>query len=52
MADFDLGTLVRKSLLIVAILSILVIGEMITAPAEEPASSVQQQAAYKVPPQE
>jgi hypothetical protein len=52
MADFDLRTLGRKSLLIVAILSMLAIGEMILVSAEEPAASVQQQAAYKAPPQE
>jgi hypothetical protein len=52
MADFDLRTLGRKSLLIAAILSILAIGEMILVSAEEPAASIQQQAAYKAPPQE
>jgi hypothetical protein len=41
MADFDLGTLSRKILLIVAILSCLVIAEMILVSAEEPAASVQ-----------
>jgi hypothetical protein len=40
MADFDLRTLSRKILLLVAILSILVIGEMVLVSAEEPAASV------------
>jgi len=40
MADLELGTLSRKILLIVAILSCLVIGEMILVSAEEPAASI------------
>jgi hypothetical protein len=52
MADLDLRTLGRKSLLIVAILSILAIGEMILVSAEEPAAWVSQQTAYQAPPQE
>jgi hypothetical protein len=39
MADYDLGTLSRKILVIVAILSCLVIAEMILVSAEEPAAS-------------
>ena len=40
MADLDLGTLSRKILLIFAILSCLVIAEMILVSAEEPAASI------------
>jgi hypothetical protein len=40
MAELDLGTLSRKILLIVAILSCLVIAEMILVSAEEPAASI------------
>ena len=39
MVDFDLRTLSRKILLILAILSLLVIGEMILVSAEEPAAA-------------
>jgi hypothetical protein len=39
MVDFDLRTLSRKILLIVAILSFLVIAEMILVSAEEPAAA-------------
>jgi hypothetical protein len=52
MQDFDLRTLGRNILLLVAILSVLVIGEMVLVSAEEPVASVQQQAAYHPPPQE
>jgi|GEM_PF-4517138 hypothetical protein len=52
MQDFDLRTLGRNILLLVAILSVLVIGEMVLVSAEEPAPSVQQQAVYHPPPQE
>ena len=41
MMDFDLRTLGRKTLLMVAILSLLVMGEMLLVSAEEPAASVQ-----------
>jgi hypothetical protein len=41
MVDFDLRTLRRNILLIVAILSILVIGEMVLVSAEEPAPARQ-----------
>ena len=41
MADLDLGTLGRKLLLIAAILSALVIGEMVLVSAEEPAATAQ-----------
>jgi len=47
MEDFDLRTFGRKLLLLVAILSALVIGEMILVSAEEPPVSAQQQAVYK-----
>jgi len=49
MEDFDLRTFGRNVLLLVTVLSVLVIGEMILVSAEEPATSVQQQAAYKAP---
>jgi hypothetical protein len=52
MDDFEMRTLGRKFLLLVAILSVLVIGEMILVSGEEPAGSVQQQAIYKASPQE
>jgi hypothetical protein len=52
MEDFDLRTFGRKLLLLVAILSALVIGEMILVSAEEPPASVQQQAVYKAPRQD
>ena len=48
MVEFDLPALGRNILLIVAILSVLVIGEMILVSAEEPVASFQQQASYKV----
>jgi len=41
MADFDLRTFSRKILLLVAILSFLVIAEMILVSAEEPAAPLQ-----------
>jgi len=41
MTDFDLRTLSRKILLIVAILSMLVIAEMVLVSAEEPAAAAQ-----------
>jgi hypothetical protein len=41
MAELDLGTLSRKILLIVAILSCLVIAEMILVSAEEPTAAIQ-----------
>lgn len=46
MADFDLRTLGRSVLLLVAILSVLVMGEMILVSGEEPAASVPQQITY------
>ncbi|HEV8416049.1 MAG TPA: hypothetical protein VGQ49_20830 [Bryobacteraceae bacterium] len=49
MDDFDLRTFGRRMLLFVAILSVLVMGEMILVSAEEPAGSVQQQTAYSAP---
>ena len=49
MEDFDLRTFGRNVLLLVTVLSVLVIGEMILVSAEEPATSVQQQVAYKAP---
>jgi hypothetical protein len=52
MKDFDLPTLGRNSLLLVAILSVLVIGEMILVSGEEPVVPAQQQASYKASPQE
>ena len=52
MEDFDLGTLGRNILLLVAILSVLVVAEMVLESAEEPVASVQQQAAYEAPRQE
>jgi len=52
MEDFDLRTFGRKLLLFVAILSVLVIGEMILVSTEEPSESGQQQAAYKAPRQD
>ena len=52
MADLDLRILGRNVLLLAAILSGLVIGEMIIVSAKEPAASVRQQAVYKAPPQE
>jgi len=47
--DFDLRSLCRNLLLIVAILFVLVIGEMILVSAEEPAPSVQEQALLEAP---
>ena len=47
MVEFDLPVLARNILLIVAILSALVTGEMILVSADEPVASVKQQAAYK-----
>ena len=41
MVDFDLRTLGRNILLIAAILSLLVMGEMLLVSAEEPPASVQ-----------
>jgi hypothetical protein len=41
MVDFDLPTLGRKILLIVAILSLFVMAEMLLVSAEEPPASVQ-----------
>jgi hypothetical protein len=52
MEDFDLRTLGRNSLLLVAILSVLVIAEMILVSAEEPVASASQQSVYKAPRQE
>jgi hypothetical protein len=52
MEDFDLRTFGRKLLLFVAILSALVIGEMILVSAEQPPPSGQQQAVYKAPRQD
>jgi len=52
MADLDLRILGRNTLLFVAILSGLVVGEMVIVSAEEPATSVRQQAVYKAPPHE
>jgi hypothetical protein len=52
MQDFDLGTLGRNILLLVAILSILVVGEMVLVSAEEPVAPVQQQAVYHPAPQQ
>jgi len=52
MEDFDLRTLGRNILVLVAILSVLVIAEMVLVSAEEPAASFQQQAVYKAPGQE
>jgi hypothetical protein len=52
MEDFDLRSLGRNILLLVGILSVLVIAEMILVSAEEPVTSVQQQALYKTPRQE
>jgi len=52
MDDFDLRTFGRRMLLFVAILSVLVIAEMVLVSAEEPAASFQQQAVYKAPGQE
>jgi len=52
MEDFDLRTLGRNILLLVAILSVLVIGEMVLVSAEEPVASVRQQAANEAPRQE
>ncbi len=52
MADFDLRTLGRNVLLLVAILAALVMGEMILVSAEEPAVSVPQQITYAAPAQE
>jgi hypothetical protein len=52
MADLDLRILGRNILLLVAILSGLVIGEMIIVSAEDSATPVTQQAVYKAPPQE
>jgi hypothetical protein len=49
MDDFDLRTFGRRLLLFVAILSVLVMGEMILVSAEEPASPVPQQTAYSAP---
>jgi len=49
MDDFDLRTFGRRMLLFVAILSVLVMGEMILVSAEEPAGPVQQQTAYSAP---
>ena len=46
MEDFDLRTLGRNILMLLAILSVLVIAEMVLVSAEEPGASVQQQAAY------
>jgi hypothetical protein len=42
MVDFDLRTLSRNILLIVAILSVLVIGEMVLVSTEEPAPAAQE----------
>jgi hypothetical protein len=42
MADFDLRTLSRKILLLVAILSMLIIGEMVLVSAENPAPADQE----------
>jgi hypothetical protein len=42
MVDFDLRTLGRNILLLVAILSALVIGEMVLVSAEEPAPAGQE----------
>ena len=52
MADFDLRTLGRNVLLLGAILSVLVMGEMILVSAEEPAASVPQQITYTASGQE
>jgi len=41
MVDFDLRTLGRNILLLVAILTVLVIGEMVLVSAEEPPAPVQ-----------
>jgi hypothetical protein len=49
MDDFDLRTFGRKMLLFVAILSVLVMGEMVLVSAEEPAGPVQQQTANTEP---
>jgi hypothetical protein len=51
MEDLDLRTLGRKMLLFMAILSALIMAEMILVSAEEPApAAVQQQAAYSPAP--
>ena len=52
MADLELRILGRNILLFLAILSGLVIGEMIMVSVEESTASVRQQAVYKAPPQE
>lgn len=52
MEDFDLRTLGRNILILSAILSVLVIGEMVLVSAEEPGATVQQRAAYEAPRQE
>jgi hypothetical protein len=49
MEDLDLRTLGRNILILIAILSALVMAEMVLVSAEEPAASVQQQAAYEAP---
>ena len=52
MEDFELRTLGRNILMLVAILSVLVIGEMVLVSAEERGALVQPQAAYQAPRQE
>jgi hypothetical protein len=52
MEDFDLRTLGRNILILVAILAVLVIAEMVLVSAEEPGASVPQQAVYEAPRQE
>jgi len=52
MQDFDLRTLGRNILMLAAIISVLVIAEMVLVSAEEPVASFQQQAAHQATPQE
>ena len=47
MVEFDLPALARNILLIVVILSVFVAGEMTLVSADEPVTSLQQQAAYR-----
>jgi len=42
MVDFDLRTLSRRILLLVAILSMLIVGEMVLVSAEKPAPTAQE----------
>ena len=52
MEDFELRILGRNVLLLMAIISVLVIAEMVLVSAEERGALVQPQAAYQAPRQE